>query len=125
MMRRAPRAVTGYSFPVILKIVRVTGHDNLNAVLRQKVIDIGQFVFVSCGVMAARKARMADNGHGELAAAAFECAFDPCLLSIVHGALNAGIDGKKREIIRLELEKGARCVPYRRRMRIAGVLLSS
>ena len=52
-------------------------------------------------IIAAGKARMAHDGHGELAAAAVERALDLCRLAFVDRAQDAGIDRQQSKVFGL------------------------
>src|SRR5262245_43043255 len=56
-------------------------------------------------IMAAGNARMADNGHDKLATTTVEGSLQPCPLSRIEGAQNAGVDAQQCKIAGLQLEK--------------------
>src|SRR5262249_22572645 len=97
-MMQATRAA---SFPVIFEVVGIAGHRNPDALVCQELVERCKFFISLCGITAARKARMTDDRHDELAPATFKCTLDPRALSVVHRAQDARIYCNQRKVVGL------------------------
>ena len=80
---------------IILEVMRIPGHGDLDIVVRQEAIERREIFRRFGDIMAFRsrrkippagEARMADYGHNELAAASVECPLNPSPLSFVNRA---------------------------------------
>ena len=92
VVHHARGAVAADFFPVILEVMRIPGHGDFKVVAREEAIERSKTFRGFGDIMAFRgrgkipatgEARMADDGHGELASAAAERTLNPRPLSLI------------------------------------------